>query len=93
MYAHSAGHIQLKLINAIAFSPVQLRAFRHIANSTKLSKFLKVPRAFRLLAAFHTLLLQMLFRAHSGLEIFTPFYVFHCGGPFTAVALSLQWLF
>jgi hypothetical protein len=28
MYAHSAGHIQLNLINAIAFSPAQLHAFR-----------------------------------------------------------------
>jgi len=27
MYAHSAGHIQLNLINAIAFTPEQLRAF------------------------------------------------------------------
>jgi hypothetical protein len=26
MYAHSAGHIQLNLINAIAFTPEQLRA-------------------------------------------------------------------
>jgi hypothetical protein len=27
MYVHSAGHIQLNLINAIAFSPAELHAF------------------------------------------------------------------
>jgi hypothetical protein len=35
----------------------------------------------------------MLFRTISGLEIFTSFCVLHCGGPFAAVALSLQNLF
>jgi hypothetical protein len=35
----------------------------------------------------------MLFRTLSGLEIFTSFYVFRCGGPFVVVALSLQNLF
>jgi hypothetical protein len=62
-------------------------------NSTILWKFLKVPRAFRLLTAFHTLSLRMLFRTLSCLEIFTSFCVFRCGGPFAAVALSLQNLF
>jgi hypothetical protein len=93
MYAHSAVHIQRNLINAIAFSPAQLRAFSHIA---KFDRTLKVPEstsAFRLSAAFHTLSLRMLFRALSGLEIFTSFCVFRCGGPFAAVALSLQNLF
>jgi len=35
----------------------------------------------------------MLFRALSGLEIFTSFCAFRCGGTFAAVALSLQNLF
>jgi len=35
----------------------------------------------------------MLFRALSGMQIFTSFCVFRCGGPFAAVALSLQNLF
>jgi hypothetical protein len=34
----------------------------------------------------------MLFRALSGLEIFTSFCVFRCGCPLAAVALSLQHL-
>jgi len=54
---------------------------------------MKVARAFKLLAAFHTLSLRMLFRALSGLQIFTSFCVYCCGGPFTAVALSQQWVF
>jgi len=32
----------------------------------------------------------MLFRALSGMQIFTSFCVFRCGGTFAAVALSLQ---
>jgi hypothetical protein len=32
----------------------------------------------------------MFFRTLSGLEIFTSFCVFRCGGPFAAVARSLQ---
>jgi len=55
--------------------------------------FLIVPRAFRLLAAFHKLSLRMLFGTLSGLEIFTSFGVLRCGGRFAAVALSLQNLF
>jgi len=52
-------------------------------------EFMIVPCTFRLLAAFHTLSLGMLFRTLSGLEILTSFCVFRCGGPFAAVALSL----
>jgi len=37
--------------------------------------------------------LRMLFRTLSGLMIFTSFSVFRCGGPFAAVARSLQNLF
>jgi len=49
---------------------------RLISTSTILWKFLKVPRAFRLSATFHTLLLRMVFRALSGLKIFTSSGVF-----------------
>ena len=65
----------------------------HSAHIAKLDCTLKVPRAFRVSAAFHTLSLRMLLRALSGLEIFTSFCVFRCGGPLAAVALSLQHLF
>jgi hypothetical protein len=85
MYAHSSGHIQLNLIDSIAFSPAQQRAF---SPHPEARPYFEI----RLSAAFHTLSLRMLFRAHSGMVICTSFCVFRCSSPFAAVALSLQML-
>ena len=76
---------------------IQPRATTCIQPTSRIStvpwEFLKVPCAFRLSAAFHTLSLRMLLRALLGLEIFTSFCIFRCGGPFAVVARSLQNLF
>jgi len=95
MYAHSAGHIQLNLINAIALTHSRATTCSQPTsqNSTILWEFRIVPPAFGLLAAFHTLLLRMLFRTLSGLEIFTSFCVLRYGDPFATVTLSQQNLF
>ena len=82
---HSAGHIQLNLINELAFSP-HSETRRYFESSLKyhvVSGLWPLCTHFRCECSF----------ALSGLEIFTSFCVYRCCGPFAAVALSLQNLF
>jgi hypothetical protein len=81
MYAHSAGHIQLNLINAIAFSSAQLRAFSHIA---KFDRTLKVPESTTYFQAFGCF--PQTFAANALSRLFRL-------GDFHFLRLSLQWLF